>query len=197
MMKKWMICLLALAVLMLAGCQKKTQDPVSAEGPSESPEATVTTEEIQIQEGPVVDSIFNDDDWDQNEEESESADDDQDSTKPTENKNEKPTEATRPGNSTGSDGVADEPEDSDRPNNPTNPPKQDTDPTEKPSVDVPDPEDVDYRMFMDMTPAEQQAFMESFESIEAFFEWFEEAKAKYEAENPPIDVGDGNVTIPG
>lgn len=53
----------------------------------------------------------------------------------------------------------------------------------------------EYERFINMTPAEQQAYMESFESIEAFFEWYNQAKAEYEAANPPIEVGDGNIDL--
>lgn len=202
MKKRMIFCLMLALVLVLAGCRKNPQETQPGE------EETQPVEITEAQVGPLVDSIF-DDDWDQDTQESEPTeeetadkDDDKDSTKPTEDKddNKKPTEATRPGgDAPDTDGPVDPPAPDDP--DPTNPGNKETEPTEKPGnndpVEVPDPEDVDYREFMDMTPAEQQAFMESFESIEAFFEWYEAAKEKYEKENPPIDVGDGNVTLPG
>ena len=42
-----------------------------------------------------------------------------------------------------------------------------------------------------MTPQEQQAFFESFESYEAFFAWLEEAKRIYEEKQNRIEIGDG------
>lgn len=53
----------------------------------------------------------------------------------------------------------------------------------------------EYERFHAMSPAEQQAFMESFESIDAFFAWYENAKAEHDAAKPPIDVGDGNIDL--
>jgi hypothetical protein len=46
-----------------------------------------------------------------------------------------------------------------------------------------------------MSPAEQQAYVESFDSIDQFFDWYNTAKAEYEAANPPIDVGDGVIDM--
>lgn len=49
-----------------------------------------------------------------------------------------------------------------------------------------------------MSGEEQQEFFESFDSVEAFFEWYNEAKAKYEAEHPSIEIGgDGKVDAGG
>ena len=47
-----------------------------------------------------------------------------------------------------------------------------------------------------MSGAEQQEYMMSFSSIEAFFEWFNAAKAKYDAEHPSIEIGgDGSIDL--
>jgi predicted small lipoprotein YifL len=155
MKKRIFLCLiLALAaVLLLAGCRKTPQETLPGDTGTQPVETTET------QTGPVQDSMFDDDGnvTDQTEPD----DNGEESTKPAEDKN--PTEATRPGNNLPeSDGPVDPP-DSDDPA-PTNPTTKDPDPTENPGdkVEVPNPEDVDYREFMDMTPAEQQAFMESF-----------------------------------
>ena len=54
-----------------------------------------------------------------------------------------------------------------------------------------------YEEFEALTPAEQRAFQESFSDIELFFDWYDAAKAKYEEENPPIEIGGGtSVTLP-
>ena len=196
MKKRIFLCLMLALVLVLAGCRKNPQETLPGE------ETTRPVETTEAQAGPVEDSIFDDDYEPDKAEDKDNKDDDKDSTKPTEEKddNKKPTEATRPGgDAPDTDGPVDPPAHDDP--DPTNPGNKETEPTEQPGnndhIDVPDPDDIDYREFMDMTPAEQQAFMESFESIEAFFEWYEAAKEKYEKENPPIDVGDGNVTLPG
>ena len=54
-----------------------------------------------------------------------------------------------------------------------------------------------YENYMNMSGEEQLAFMQSFESMEAFFAWLNAAKAEYEAQNPGIDVGDGNIDLGG
>jgi len=50
-----------------------------------------------------------------------------------------------------------------------------------------------YEEFQQLTPAQMRAFEESFESKEAFFEWYNAAKAKYEAENPTITPDENGV----
>ena len=75
----------------------------------------------------------------------------------------------------------------------TQPSTQATQPSSAPK----DPVKMDYQTFQSMTGAEQRAFQDSFESIEAFFAWYNAAKEAYEKENPPIEVGgDGVVTLP-
>lgn len=69
----------------------------------------------------------------------------------------------------------------------------------EPEVTAPeviDPEDgeMTYRKFHDMTPSQQQAYVESFESLDAFFLWYSAAQEQYEKENPPIII-DGNGQI--
>lgn len=48
---------------------------------------------------------------------------------------------------------------------------------------------VTYEEYISMSGSEQQKYFESFESPEAFFAWYNDAKAKYEAENPSIEIG--------
>lgn len=73
----------------------------------------------------------------------------------------------------------------------TTPPEQ-TEPSEPESEE---PAYLTYEAYQAMGSAEQMAYMNSFPSIDAFFAWYNSAKAQYEAENPPIDVGDGNVDM--
>ena len=53
-----------------------------------------------------------------------------------------------------------------------------------------------YEEFQNLTPAQMRAFEESFESKDAFFEWYNAAKDAYENANPPIDAGNGTITLP-
>ena len=50
-----------------------------------------------------------------------------------------------------------------------------------------------YLAYYEMSAAEQQAFIDSFGSLDAFFAWHTAAKAAYEAERTPID---GSPIIP-
>lgn len=54
---------------------------------------------------------------------------------------------------------------------------------------------VSYEAYNNMTPAEQLAYYEQFPSMEAFVNWYNEAKAKYDEEHGAIDVGDGNIDL--
>lgn len=49
----------------------------------------------------------------------------------------------------------------------------------------------EFERYNAMTGEEQMAFMNSFDSIEAFFDWYNAAKAEYDALHPNIDIGDG------
>ena len=69
-----------------------------------------------------------------------------------------------------------------------------TEPAQTEPVQIPEGE-IDYETFTAMDPALQRAYMESFESMDAFFEWYNAAKEAYEQEHPSIDVGDGIVDL--
>lgn len=56
------------------------------------------------------------------------------------------------------------------------------------------PEAMTYEAFIALTPAEQRLYQESFPDLDAFFEWYNSAKEKYEKENPPIDI-DGPIDL--
>lgn len=103
---------------------------------------------------------------------------------------EKPTEATEKENQNQNTGSA----------KPTKPKPTEPKPTQPKPTEPSDPVDSDsdlteYERFQNMSPSEQQAYMDSFPSIEAFFEWYNAAKAAYEAANPPIEVGDETIDI--
>ena len=87
---------------------------------------------------------------------------------------------------------------------PAAPPSDDeqaTDPTTKPSedekteIDSSAEELSDYEAFQAMSAEEQQAFIATFEDMDAFFEWYNRVKEAYEAANPPIEIGDGDVDM--
>ena len=48
--------------------------------------------------------------------------------------------------------------------------------------------DMDYETLMGLNQYEQLAFVESFENIEDFFEWYNAAKEKYKEEHPGVDL---------
>ena len=54
---------------------------------------------------------------------------------------------------------------------------------------------VSYEEYNNMTPAEQLAYYNQFPSMEAFVQWYNEAKAEYDKEHGAIDVGDGNIDL--
>ncbi len=66
----------------------------------------------------------------------------------------------------------------------TNPPE-----TNPPATNNPDA--ASYEAYLAMSGEEQSAFINSFSSTTAFFEWRNAAKAAYEAQNPDIEIGNG------
>lgn len=75
-----------------------------------------------------------------------------------------------------------------------------TDKEEEPDVTTPPTTDetvTSYEWYHAMSGAEQKAFIESFDSIEDFFAWYNSAKAEYEALHPDVEIGDGNVDLGG
>ncbi len=54
--------------------------------------------------------------------------------------------------------------------------------------------DCTYEEYHNMTPETQQKFFNSFENVEAFFQWYNAAKAEYEKENGAIQT-DGEINL--
>ena len=52
-----------------------------------------------------------------------------------------------------------------------------------------------YEEFWAMSGKEQQAYYESFDSVDDFFAWYNAAKAEHEAAHPGIDAGDGEIDL--
>lgn len=69
-----------------------------------------------------------------------------------------------------------------------------TEPQQTEPAQIPEGE-IDYESFTAMDPALQRQYMESFESMDAFFAWYNAAKEAYEQAHPSIDVGDGVIDV--
>lgn len=74
---------------------------------------------------------------------------------------------------------------------PATEPQETTTPT-NPSVQM-----TDYEWYNSLSGEEQMAFMESFDSVPAFFDWYNNAKAEHEALHPDIEIGDGVIDLGG
>lgn len=53
----------------------------------------------------------------------------------------------------------------------------------------------EYEKFHAKSPADQQAYMESFSSIEEFFAWYNAAQEEYEQKKPPVEIGNGQIDL--
>lgn len=51
-----------------------------------------------------------------------------------------------------------------------------------------------YEEYISMSPENQQKYMQSYENMEDFFAWYNNAKAKYDEENAGIEI-DGSIDI--
>ena len=75
------------------------------------------------------------------------------------------------------------------------------DPTVNPEETMPKSEQdteselTEFEKYNAMSGEEQMAFMQSFETIEAFFTWLNNAKAEYEAANPGIEISGGEIDV--
>ena len=91
---------------------------------------------------------------------------------------------------------AGEPEETEAPKA-TEPPKateEPTQPTTTPTV-APESGKMDYDKYMSMSAQEQSNYMNSFESIDAFFAWYNAAKAEHDAQNNDIEIGNGSFDL--
>lgn len=172
--------LLAIFLITLISFMGKGTEEKSATEPTTEPVATTeeptteATEEVTIPG--LEDSIFEDEPEETTEATAETTVPNATQPKPTEPKatEPKPTEpkATEP--------------------KPTEPKPTEPAPTEsRPS----DSGLTEYEKFQNLSPAEQQEYMESFSDIEAFFTWYNSAKEEYEKANPPIEVDGGTIDI--
>ena len=83
-----------------------------------------------------------------------------------------------------------------QPTDPALDPTEPTDPTDPTEPTEPiDYSSMDYETYMSLSSKEQEAFQDSFDSLTDFIKWFNAAKAEYDAQEPTIDMGDGNIDI--
>lgn len=68
-----------------------------------------------------------------------------------------------------------------------------TEPVEKPTESVKNM--TQYEWYNSLSGDEQMAFMESFDSVPAFFEWYNAAKEEHEKQNPSIEIGDDVIDL--
>ena len=52
-----------------------------------------------------------------------------------------------------------------------------------------------YEEFWDLSGKEQQEYYDTFDNVDDFFAWYNAAKAKFEAEHPGVDAGDGEIDL--
>ena len=166
MNKRLIALLLAVLLILCAGCKGKKD----ATEPAATVEATEVTPTETLHPA-LADNPFKDENGNPVEEETAAATDG--ATEPEET--EEPTEG------------ATEPEETEKPT------ESATEPSEPEATE--DDGEMTYEKFMALSAAEQQAFMNSFPTIEAFFEWFNAAKEAYEASRNEIEIGDGSFDI--
>lgn len=53
----------------------------------------------------------------------------------------------------------------------------------------------EFEWYNALSGEEQMAYMESFDSMAAFFDWYNAAKAEYEQLHPSIEIGNGEIDI--
>ena len=168
-MKTRLVCISLAVFLLLAGCGKK-KAPVETTAATQATTAETTAEPTVTEESipGLEDSIF-DDETEPTVEETKSR---TESAEPAT----KATEPSRPVETT-------EPTETTKPAAPSEPPK-----SENTVVS-------EYEKFQNMSASQQQEFMQTFDSLDAFFAWYNNAKAEHKAANPPIDIGDGTIDL--
>lgn len=78
----------------------------------------------------------------------------------------------------------------------TTPTESEQKPTEtKPAETKPSTNLSAYEQYENMSAAQQREFMESFDSVDAFFDWYNKAKDEHDAQHPDIEIGNGAVDL--
>lgn len=186
----WKLITLALAILLILSLTACNSDTVPATEPTDATEVILVPGVVEM-EIPATNPF-----------ETEGTEGTDPTAKP-----ENPTEATNPKTEDPKD-VTTPSEEATEPTEETLPSEEVTEPTEEttPSEETVPPTEggnqgsagkTAYEDYINMTGEQQLAFMQSFDSMEAFFAWLNAAKAEYEAQNPGTDVGDGNIDLGG
>lgn len=165
-MNRRILALALIALLLLtAGCRKAAVEPTEPAAAPTEPSETLLPGVGLVDEGVVME-----------EEEDEATE---------------PTEA------------ATEPEKDDETTPKETEPEKETKPTEKPGDEEttpptqskPDSAASAYSDYMNMSAAEQEAFINSFESVDAFMAWFNAAKDEHNANDNSIEIGSGTIDL--
>ena len=81
---------------------------------------------------------------------------------------------------------------------PTEPKPTEPKPTEPEATEPAEEEPrVTYEDYINMSPEEQVAFIQKFDSMQDFLTWHKQAKAEYEKDHGAIDIEDGNIDLGG
>lgn len=67
--------------------------------------------------------------------------------------------------------------------------------TQVPETTAPGNDRSEYESFQNMDPDAQQKYMDSFDSIDAFFDWYNSAREEHEQKFPDIEISDGTVDM--
>ena len=192
MKNRYLAVLLVCVFVLFSACGKKTQEETIA--PTEQiqqTEAVQETEKVKI-DG-LADSIFDDE-----------------TVPPAETV--PPTQSGSENNSASSDNTGDglhdpdapeqDPGSSQKPQATQPPAAPETQPAEtQPAETQPAPTTPpaqsrsEYEEFQNMSPSQQQEHMNSFESIDAFFNWYNAAREEHDKMYPDIEIGGGSVDM--
>ena len=173
--KRYLILLvMMIALLCLPACRK--EEPMTTTTPA-TMETHPATEETQIQETIVEDGVIIGAGL-EFEEEAEATETTETTPQETEEENQEitaPTEEKHPDETTA----------------PTeNQDSEETNPSTHPSGSA-----SEYVAYMNMSAAEQAAFIDSFGSVDAFMAWFNKVKSEFDATDGSIDIGSGSVDL--
>jgi len=105
----------------------------------------------------------------------------------------KPTESTSPSVSATRPSVpSTKPSETVSPSVPSTQPEPTTRPSEPAQESNPT---MDYETYINLSAKEQKAYRETFESLAAFFEWYNAGKKEYEEQKPNVDIGNGTIDL--
>lgn len=167
-----LVVLTAAMAMVLTGCgQKEPQtevvDPTTQQEQTDAPEPPDATEDTQTPTQAATEP---------------------EEVAPTED--EKPEETTQP---TESAEPATEPKDDPASTEPGSTQQPTTGGNTGGNTQTPTPAVSDYEAYIAMTGEQQQAFIDQFDSVGDFVKWYNEEKAKYEAEHPDIEIGEDTI----